>query len=182
MLWQHMMHALAASAAHAWSVGPASPPLVLPEVLPLLELPELLPLVLPEVLPEVLPLVLPELLPLPDVLPELLPLLEPLLPPLPPSPEIDVVLLEQPPANDASGTATRATTQKAGLNFTAFLLGDDPRLRHSREWAAIPAVRAARQCKRRSLCCISIRPSSNPCNESHACASLDEDRRNPIQT
>jgi hypothetical protein len=96
-------------------VGPASPPLVLPEVLPL-------------VLPDVLPLVLPELLPLvlPDVLPELLPLPEPLLPPLPPSPGIDVVLLEHPPANEASGTATKATTLKAGLNFTAFLLGNDP--------------------------------------------------------
>jgi hypothetical protein len=91
-------------------------------------LPELLPLVLPEVLPDVLPLVLPELLPLvlPDVLPEVLPPLEPLLPPLPPSLRLVVVLLEQPPANPASGTATRATTLKAGLNFTAILLGNDP--------------------------------------------------------
>jgi hypothetical protein len=95
-------------------MGPASPPLVLPDVLPL-------------VLPDVLPLVLPELLPLvlPDVLPELLPLPEPLLPPLPPSPKF-VVLLEHPPANEANGTATKATTLKAGLNLTEFLLGNDP--------------------------------------------------------
>jgi hypothetical protein len=105
---------------------------VLPELLPLV-LPEVLPLVLPDVLPELPPLVLPELLPLvlPDVLPELLlPLLEPLLRPLPPSPEIVVEALEQPPPpNAASGTATKATMPKAGLNFTAFLLGNDPCLR-----------------------------------------------------
>jgi hypothetical protein len=99
-----------------------------PEVLPLpepLEPPDVLPLVPPEplplLLPDVLPLVLPEVLPL--LLPELWPPLllpEPLLV-VPPSPELLVVLLEQPLTYAATGTARHAMSPNPRLNFTANL-------------------------------------------------------------
>jgi hypothetical protein len=112
---------------HIASGFPASAPLLLPELLPLVLpelLPDVLPLVLPELLPDVLPLVLPDVPPevLPDVLPEVLPELPLLLPePLlavPPSPKF-VVVLEQPPAKATSGSPANATRLRACFSFTA---------------------------------------------------------------